>query len=513
MIIVYHNKINVIRIEGVEGIEKNYFFSIGETLFNIALKFPDEIIVWCDIHWEKLLNKEKIEDILHHKKMMISYNPYSSTFINKGLGYVDNGSILKINKEVSFFTWQMSSAVGAVSAAVLNAVDSQISNKKEDFDYLLNSLAKRAMPMGLFCYSEPRLFNEKTPVIASSMSNNYTLFKFVKQHHGIKWVSVLFASFLVYEKKIMFSPLFYSLFYKRRIWDKNVLDSIVVHSSKNAMASREIDVIIPTIGRTKYLKDVLYDLRNQTHLPKNVIIVEQNPKEGSVSELNFVSSEKWPFKIDHIFTHQAGACNARNIALSKVKSEWVFLNDDDNKIENNVIEKVFKNMTQYGVEAIVTDYPQTSEINDFDRIHQTTIFGSGNSIIKSVHLKKVRFNSRYEFGYGEDFDFGMQLRNNGVDVVYFPEPAILHLKAPMGGFRIKPVFMWSNDEIIPKPSPTVMLNNLVYRTNQQLLGYKTIFFYNQYCANVFQNPIRFLKKTNKQWDASIRWATILKDND
>jgi len=173
----------------------------------------------------------------------------------------------------------------------LNAVDSQISNKKEDFDYLLNSLAKRAMPMGLFCYSEPRLFNEKTPVIASSMSNNYTLFKFVKQHHGIKWVSVLFASFLVYEKKIMFSPLFYSLFYKRRIWDKNVLDSIVVHSSKNAMASREIDVIIPTIGRTKYLKDVLYDLRNQTHLPKNVIIVEQNPKEGSVSELNFVSSE------------------------------------------------------------------------------------------------------------------------------------------------------------------------------------------------------------------------------
>jgi GT2 family glycosyltransferase len=30
----------------------------------------------------------------------------------------------------------------------------------------------------------------------------------------------------------------------------------------------------------------------------------------------------------------------------------------------------------------------------------------------------------------EDNDFGMQLRNQGVDVLYLPEPKILHLKAP-----------------------------------------------------------------------------------
>jgi GT2 family glycosyltransferase len=34
-----------------------------------------------------------------------------------------------------------------------------------------------------------------------------------------------------------------------------------------------------------------------------------------------------------------------------------------------------------------------------------------------------------------DNDFGMQLRNQGHDVLYLPEPQILHLKAPMGGFR------------------------------------------------------------------------------
>ena len=149
----------------------------------------------------------------------------------------------------------------------------------------------------------------------------------------------------------------------------------------------------------------------------------------------------------------------------------------------------------------------------YDRIHQTTIFGSGNSFVKSAYLDTVRFNSKYEFGYGEDFDFGMQLRNRGVDVVYFPEPAILHLKAPVGGFRTKPTFVWSSDEIMPKPSPTVMLNNLKYRSLEQLLGCKTIFFYNLFSSNIFQNPYQFVKRTNKHWKASIHWATILKEND
>jgi hypothetical protein len=53
------------------------------------------------------------------------------------------------------------------------------------------------------------------------------------------------------------------------------------------------------------------------------------------------------FNIRHIFTHQTGACNARNLALSHVESEWVFFNDDDNKFSCDLIENVLKsNMAQ-----------------------------------------------------------------------------------------------------------------------------------------------------------------------
>lgn len=513
MIIIYHNSKKVLRIECFEKLSFSNNATVAEVLFNIAQQFPKEILVWCDVNWEDALNKENINKIFHHKKMMVSFNPFFSNTINDGLGYVDKGSLLLINKEVSYFSWQMSSIVGAVSSIVLNTITNQVKNKKENFEYLLNSIAKSATILGLFCYSEPMLLKGKQQIKHSVQTDNYTLFKFVKQHYHSKWTLFLFFNFLVFEKKNILFPFLYSLFCKRIIWDKNILDVIEVKSNKIVSLTNDIDVIIPTIGRNKYLYDILCDLKSQTHLPKNIIIVEQNPIIGSKSQFDFILDEKWPFQIEHIFTHQAGACNARNIALSKVKSEWVFLNDDDNKIDFDVIEKTLNKCIQFGIEGVVNNYLQINEKHSYSKIHQTSIFGSGCSFIKSTYLNKVKFNTKYEFAYGEDFDFGMQLRNIGVDIIYLPEPYILHLKAPTGGFRIKPVFKWDKEEVTPIPSPPVMLNNLVYKTQEQFLGYKMIYYYKLYKVNWFKNPIRFFYNVNKQWDASLLWANILKDND
>ncbi len=187
------------------------------------------------------------------------------------------------------------------------------------------------------------------------------------------------------------------------------MNSIVVQSSKEVVCEATIDVIIPTIGRKIYLYDVLKDLALQTHLPKQVIIVEQNPMEGSESELDYLKNENWPFKIKHTFTHQAGACNARNLALSKVESEWVFLNDDDNRFEANLIKKTIENIIKYGEKCITTSYIQPHEKSQHFSVHQTGIFGSGNSFVKTELLRKVSFDKALEFGYGEDTDFGLQL--------------------------------------------------------------------------------------------------------
>jgi GT2 family glycosyltransferase len=115
----------------------------------------------------------------------------------------------------------------------------------------------------------------------------------------------------------------------------------------------------------------------------------------------------------------------------------------------------------------------------------------------------------YEFGFGEDSDFGMQLRNLGHDVLYFPEPEILHLKAPIGGFRTKPVLRWHGESIQPKPSPTIMLFNLLHNSNEQINSYKTILFFKYYKHQKIKNPIRYYFYLQKQWKQSVFWANEL----
>jgi hypothetical protein len=106
----------------------------------------------------------------------------------------------------------------------------------------------------------------------------------------------------------------------------------------------------------------------------------------------------------------------------------------------------------------------------------------------------------------------MQIRNRGYDVIYLPEPAILHLKAPMGGFRTKPKLDWHEEPIAPKPSPTVMLFALLHKTNQQLLGYKTTLFFKYYRLQPDEKSINaYYKMFQKQWIVSVKWANILKE--
>ncbi|MGM8362754.1 glycosyltransferase family 2 protein [Flavobacterium sp. ARAG 55.4] len=510
MILIYHDNKNVVKIisENNEIIPFNNKESIAFVLMELAKKYSQCKIVWCHQKYSEALNLDKIDTVFYHDKMMLSYNPAAVNFLGNRIGYVEESPFIKINKKVRYPTWQMSSSVGIIHSDVLMAIDNQI-KQQANFDYYLNSIAKISMPLGLLCYSEPELLKNHS-FLSERKPSDYTLFKFVKQHYKTRWVFLLFLNLMIYESKFPFLALVYSLFFKKRNDYLIKLDKIEVNvSSADDLNSEKIDVIIPTIGRKQYLYDVLKDLAQQTHLPKKVIIVEQNPLEASISELDYLATQNWPFVIKHIFTHQAGACNARNLALAEVESEWVFLNDDDNRFEKTLLKDIFFNIKKYGVESITTAYPQVNEFNCNKNVMQSLNFGAGNSFIKSKFLNTVKFNMGYEFGYGEDNDFGMQLRNQGVDILYVPEPQISHLKAPMGGFRTKPDLIWNQDKIKPKPSPTVMLYQLLHHTKEQQKGYKTTLFIKYYSAQSIKNPLIYFFNFKKEWKQSIYWANYL----
>ena len=510
MIIIYHNKSKVTKIvsPGTVNFSNEINLKIVQALLSLADKFKDEILVWCQESEKDNLNIAEIENLFHHKKLLFSYNSTYNNYFDTRLGYVEDSIYIRINKEVKYPTWQMSSSVGAVHASVINACKKDL-NAKDNFDYFLNSFAKRAMAKGLFCYSEPRLLLQKKSLEANVKPNLQELFKFTKQHYKVQWTFLLLFNMFLFERKFPLLPFLISLFYKRRKFNSELLNQIPIESSKRIVEQGTIDVLIPTIGRRDFLLDVLNNLESQTHLPKNVIIVEQNPLENSQSDLDYIQNKKWSFNIMHQFTHQAGACNARNIALKLIESEFTFFADDDIVFGNDLLENTLKTFQNTGNEALLIAIHLQSQTIIPDVPKQFPIFGTSHAFVKSSSFKGLKFNMGFEFGYGEDADFGMQLRNSGFDVLYISTETILHLKAPMGGFRTKPILQWQDDEIQPKPSPTIMLYKLLYDTKEQTQNYKSTVFIKNLNKNFLLNPFKYIKTFRQKWNRSVYWAKEL----
>jgi len=514
LILVYHKNNRISRVISEDKAELLFDkkATIAEGLSELALQFPKSKIAWCKEVFQEYLNVKEIESLFHHDKMMLSYNPFAFNYLGKKIGYIEESPFIKVNKEVSYPTWQMSSALGVVHALLLNEINNKI-KKNIDFDYYLNSVAKICLPLGLICYSEPRLLLDFEPKGTAKEATLYTLFRFVKQHYKTRWVFLMFLNLAIYEFQFPLIPLLFSFFYKDRSNANLNLDLISVQSSQKVVNKRSLDVIIPTIGRKKYLFDVLKDFSNQILLPNKIIIVEQNPNEASQTELDYILDEKWPFEIQHFFIHQAGACNARNMALEQTQSEWVFLADDDNRFDSTLLSDVFDKIEQYGTKVVTTSYPKVNEMKKYSHVIQWSTFGAGCSFVKRELLEKVKFNMGFEFGYGEDSDFGIQLRNQGAGILYLPEPSILHLKAPIGGFRTKPPLQWQEDNVQPKPSPTVLLFQILHNTQEQIRGYKTILFFKYYNHQKIKNPIRYYSNFQKQWNKSAFWANQLRQQN
>ena len=106
----------------------------------------------------------------------------------------------------------------------------------------------------------------------------------------------------------------------------------------------------------------------------------------------------------------------------------------------------------------------------------------------------------------------MQLREKGCDIIYHPELKFTHLKAERGGFRATGINDWSNHEIEPKPSPTMMFLARKYYTSQMIKGYKVSLFLKFYRKQSIKNPFRYFGMMRKRWNRSEELCNELQAN-
>lgn len=477
-------------------------------LLAIAASYPEEWIVWCHINNKEALNRSQLSELLHHKRCMMSCGDATFPFLSPAIGYIEDSPFLKINESKTYPTWCMSSAVGAIHASVLLALGNSITITR-GFDYFLNSLARKGRAHGLLCYHEPALLQSKPNKQTLKKASLQVQYAFVKEHFKTQWIFFLLFFQLRYEKKIPFIACLNALLFVKKNNAPLDISEVPIQSSRQLLETFEVDVIIPTLGRKTYLYDVLKDFSKQTVLPKKIIIIEQNPDPNSTSELEYIKTERWPFLIEHQFIHQTGACNARNLALSKVSSNWVFFFDDDIRFNVDTLEKIADAIKKTGSHCINISCLQKGEIEKNITYKQWETFGSGCSVVHRVVATSISFDMALEHGYGEDVDFGMQIRTLGYDVIYAPHIQVLHLKAPIGGFRSLPKFPWQEDKIQPKPAPQILFHRTKNTTKRQLKGYKWMLFLKYYKNQPIKNPFSYISYFKKAWKNSISWAKKL----
>lgn len=479
-----------------------------KTLWLLAEKFPEETIVWVEKDLFPSLCEERLKECFDHDLIMSSY-AVKTKFLSGEIGYVDQLPFINVNSEVKFPTWRMSSDIGGIKGRILLKFQTDF-GRISNFDYLLNSLAKVGQQNGLFCYSDPKLIDIMQEKILQPTAGNKELFAFVSQHYKPIWVFVLFFCLVKYENKFPLWSLFRS-FFKADYFRKEVdlSENVNCIDSVTRALPTSIDVIIPTIGRAEYVRQVVVDLSHQSLVPKRVIIVEQQQEINTGSELENLLAEEWPFTIVSIFTHKTGACMARNMALEKLESEWVFFADDDIRLEKEVLANTLKEASRLGANCINLNCKQEGEETIFKKVKQWGSFGSGTSVVRSRFAKDLKFSEVFEHGYGEDVDFGMKLRAAGCDIIYHPELEIRHLKAPVGGFRKKPVLSWEKESPKPKPSPTMMLLAKRYYTIRQMKGFKISLYLKFFRNQKNKNPFTYLRNMETTWKKSEEWAEKL----
>jgi len=511
MLVVVHQNENLTRVERHEGDIKTELIkyksvALNKVLFELATEFPECKIAWCLEKVYESIDWVALSTLLHVPMQILSYNPSSTEIFEKVLYYSHffSTTVNNIPKNVRFQTWMMSEAIGLTHAELLQKY-SELSGKF-NFQMTLNAIAKLGSSKGVLHYSEPALCHSRYTEL--KQEDLFNTLCFIKNFQGRRWA--LYASLLcLYKRKGSFLTLLKALLSKRRHFE--IEDCSDLYDELKLLDADEddtVDVLIPTLGRKECLKDVLDDLTHQTHLPDRVIIVEQHPDENAESGLDYIYNEKWPFEIKHYFIHQLGACNARNIGLQELQSKWMFAADDDIRLEPNMLKETlsFIKTIKVGAVSIATYLPTQSIQSLSSTPYMFDSFASGASLINQKYCRNITFDMAYEFGYGEDTAYGCELRKRGCEVVYYPKNPILHLKAPMGGFRFKFEYPWSKDNIQPKPSPSIMYFNQEHMNEDQIFAYKVFLFFEQVVKYKKINLFSFSKAFKQQWERSVYWA-------
>lgn len=226
----------------------------------------------------------------------------------------------------------------------------------------------------------------------------------------------------------------------------------------------KVSVIIPTLNRYSYLKDVLGDLEKQYYRDFEVIVCDQSDQFDE----DFYTGWNLDFKL--IRQQEKALWLARNTAVKASSGEYIAFSEDDVRIGSNWITQHLRCIDRFRSDISAgVFYHDGSEMP----VHKSLFrwadqFATGNAMIKrDVFLKTGLFDRQFEKQRSGDGEYGLRCYLMGFMSVSNPLASCRDVKASMGGLREHG--SWDSFRpgkvFAPRPVPSVLYLSRKYFGN------------------------------------------------
>ncbi len=236
--------------------------------------------------------------------------------------------------------------------------------------------------------------------------------------------------------------------------------------SKLLKTQPKVSIVIPTLNRYEYLKDVLKDLENQDYQNFDVIIVDQSEP----FQKEFFDNFNLDIKLIH--QKEKALWLARNKAIELSDSDYLLLFDDDSRVELDWIRNHIKCLDFF--DADISSGTSISLVGDkvpenYSFFKYSEQLDTGNVLIKRDVFKAIGlFDRQYEKQRMGDGEYGLRAFLFGFENISNPYAQRLHLKVGTGGLRqmgswdgFRPKKWFS-----PRPIPSVLYQFRKYYGNK-----------------------------------------------
>lgn len=245
----------------------------------------------------------------------------------------------------------------------------------------------------------------------------------------------------------------------RRVdFSKNVMASSDYNSFQSTLTASKplVSVVIPTLNRYVYLKDVLRDLENQTYKNFEVIIVDQT--DGFRNDFY----QGWNLDLNYWFQEEKALWRARNEAIQAAKGDYILLYDDDSLVENDWIAEHLKALDFFdadlssgvSISTVGAEVPK-----NYSYFKWSDQLDTGNVLLKKTIFAEIGFFDRqFEKQRMGDGEYGLRAYLAGYKNISNPKAKRIHLKVSEGGLRQMGSWDgWRPKKLLgPRPVPSVL---------------------------------------------------------